>query len=70
VWAQFANSPRDFHPIQQGESDVQQDQIWLEIFGLLDSFQSVTNLSDDLAPRLFLQRDTQEPAETFVVIDN
>jgi hypothetical protein len=42
----------------------------LEIFGLLDSFQSVTRLSDDLAPRLFLQRDTQEPAETFVVIDN
>jgi hypothetical protein len=32
--------------------------------------KSVTHLSDDLAPRLFLQRDTQEPAETFVVIDD
>jgi hypothetical protein len=70
VWAEFANSPNDLHAIQRGESEVEQDQIWLEFFGVPDGFQSVRHLSDDLALRHFLQLETQALAETFVVIDD
>jgi hypothetical protein len=38
---ELSNSLSDFHAIQFGESQIENDQIWLKLFGSLDGFQSV-----------------------------
>ena len=37
----FAYSSTGFDAVQCGQSDIQQNQIWVQFFGLLDGFQPV-----------------------------
>jgi len=44
----FANLSGGFDSVQTREADVQQDQIWSQLYCLLNRFQSVGHFADDL----------------------
>ena len=37
----LANSLCDFYPVQNGQSDIEQNQVRLKFFSFLDGFQSI-----------------------------
>lgn len=53
---EFANLPACFHSIQDGETDVEENQIRLELLRQLDRFQAVRRLTNNPALSLFVQR--------------
>ena len=44
----FANLSGGVNPVQTWEADVQQNQIWSQLYCLLNRFQSVGHSADDL----------------------
>jgi hypothetical protein len=45
---ELANLSGGFNSIQIWEADVQQDQIWAQLYCLLNRFQAVGHFADDL----------------------
>jgi hypothetical protein len=66
--SELAQSPADLKTVQAGQSDIQQNQIRLQPFGLLDGFHPILSL-DDLKLSRLLQQRMDESAELCKTID-
>jgi len=63
-----ADSSGSLDSIQLREPNVQQNQVWLQSFRLLNRLQPVRYFANDLQTRLFLKRRTDEAPPSLVVI--
>jgi hypothetical protein len=60
--------PSGFEPIQAGHPDVKDENVWLELDGLLDGFAAIAGFSANLPFRLSLQKRDQAFSDYFMVI--
>ena len=60
----------DLDPAQRREPDVQQNQIGLELRGLLDGFGAIRGFADDVPFDCGLQHAPNMASPWFVVVDN
>ena len=66
--SEITHPPSDLEPVQARQTDVEQDQIRMQLFGLFDGLQPIRSLRD-LKLRPLLQRRADKSAEVFKVID-
>jgi hypothetical protein len=60
--------PSGFDSVHVRKSNVQQNQVWLQFFRLLDSFQSIGDFANDLQVRPLLQRCGKELPKGFEIL--
>jgi hypothetical protein len=68
VWSEPTQAPGNLQPTQFGKADIEQNQVWLELFSFLDGFMPIRGFPYDLeiGP---LQHRTDKSTEWFIVID-
>ena len=68
VGRELSYPPGGFDSIQSWETDVQQDQVRPEFFGLLNGFQSIRHFADDLPFWMYSKQQTDLASPVFVII--
>jgi hypothetical protein len=58
-----------FYAIQIPQADIDQNEIRLQLFRLLNSFQSIRHFPNDSEVRPFLKLQTNKSAERLMVLD-
>ena len=56
LWRKFPNSARGLNSVETRKPDIKQDQVRLELLGLLNGNRSIAGFAHDLKVRLSLQR--------------
>ena len=70
AWVDGENPFGDLDPAQRRKPDVQQNQIGLELRGLLDGFGTIRGFADDVPLVCGLQHAPNMASPWFVVVDN
>jgi hypothetical protein len=60
VRSELADLSSGFDTVEFGQPDIEQNQVRLQFPTLLDCFQSIRSLADDLPRRVLLQKEEQE----------
>jgi hypothetical protein len=58
----------DLNAVEFGQTDIEQDQVWLQFPALLDGFQSIRSFADDLTCGIFFQKQIKETAPGFEIV--
>jgi hypothetical protein len=61
--------PGSFNSIQFGETDVQHNQVWLQLSRFLDSFETILHFADDLKIWTLLEQLARLASPAFVIIN-
>jgi hypothetical protein len=70
IWRCRQNLPRRVQPVQVRHSDIQQQHVWLQLAGTLDSFPAVSGLATNFPPGMaFEQGANAFPRHLVIVCD-